>query len=106
MTPADILALVASDADCVEVVGAGEFADELRDLAVRQVSASGTSQRPSVVIELTGNDDSIRSALHRVRDLGTIVLAGPQPSAPLALDLYSDLHVRGLTVIGLSPVSP
>ena len=48
----------------------------------------------------------IESALERVDDLGTIVLAGPLPDATVRLNLYADVHVRGLTLLGIPPDDP
>jgi len=41
--------------------------------------------------------------MQRVDDLGTVVLAGPPVDADGTVDLYADVHVRGLTVIGVVP---
>ena len=100
MTAAELIALLASDANRVEVVGVAAFADEVRNLLATRCWAIDSDGRPAAIIELTGDEDSIRSALQRVEDLGVVVLAGPVPSEPLAVDLYTDVHVRGLTVIG------
>lgn len=97
---AEVIALLPYDADCIELVGGGALADELRALLATRCLAKDAGRRPATIIELTGKNDSIRSALQRVGDLGTVVLAGHVPSAPLALDLYADVHVRGLTIIG------
>lgn len=57
---------------------------------------------PELVVERTGTADGVRAALAQVADLGTVVLAAPL-SAPVELDLYADLHVRGLTLLGAAP---
>jgi threonine dehydrogenase-like Zn-dependent dehydrogenase len=83
----------------VEVLGETGLADAVR---VRLAETQGPrGGRPAAVIDTTGEPRHIEAALRRVADLGTVVLAGPLPSGPVQLDLYADLHVRGLTVIGV-----
>lgn len=55
------------------------------------------------VVETTGEPAAIEAALQRAPDLGIVVIAGPMATAPAPLDLYSDLHVRGLTVLCVPP---
>jgi threonine dehydrogenase-like Zn-dependent dehydrogenase len=86
----------------VEVLGTGEFADQLRTALGERCAVRETDLRPAVIVELTGRAQSVADALRRVADLGTVVLAGPAQPAPVQLDLYSDVHVRSLTVIGVS----
>jgi threonine dehydrogenase-like Zn-dependent dehydrogenase len=93
---------LAAGPEWVEVLGGGELAESLRSrLGAR---AAGHS-RPGAVIETTGDSEAIAHALRTVADLGTVVLAGPPPAGGAALDLYADLHVRGLTLVGLAPTS-
>lgn len=82
----------------VEVAGSGELAQELR----AQLGTSGEG-RAGTIVETTGELSSIELAMARVEDLGTIVLAGPPMGEDATVDLYSDIHVRGLTVIALVP---
>lgn len=101
MNIGEILALVPGGCASVEVIGAGAFADELRarlDDRARQ----NADARPCAIIDTSGEEAALVAALQRVDDLGTVVLAGPQPASPLTLDLYADLHVRGLTIVGLA----
>jgi threonine dehydrogenase-like Zn-dependent dehydrogenase len=92
-------AAVAARPAWVEVLGEGDLAESLR--ARLGALAAGQSQ-PGAVIETTGEPDAIADALKRVADLGTVVLAGPPSADAGALDLYADLHVRGLTLVGLA----
>jgi len=93
-----VLAAV-EDVDGVEVLGTGPLADALAAvLGERRVT--GTTA-PAAVVETTGDPQAIAAALGRVADLGTVVLAGPPPP-PFTLDLYEDLHVRALTVVGIA----
>lgn len=88
----------------VEVTGDGRFAGEIR-AAIETGADSGPSSRdggparPACIVETTGRPEVIRQALARLADLGLLVLAGP-PSV-LALDLYPDVHVRGLRLVGV-----
>jgi hypothetical protein len=85
----------------VEVLGASALAQTLiAQLGGRHVRGGG---RPAVAIETTGELHLIEDALKRVADLGTVVLAGPSPRGPVTLDLYADLHLRGLTLVAVSP---
>lgn len=103
MNAAVAVALLADDNGFVEVVGTGGFADEVRRLLAKRARPAHRDARPSAIIETTGEPAAVKAALQRIADLGTVVLAGPLPSQPLALDLYTDLHVRGLTLVGVSP---
>jgi len=95
-----VVAAVPPDAVPVEVLGTGALADELRKTLGR--TAGGT---PAAVVDTTGDPERIADALRRLDELGVLVLAGPTPSGPLTMDLYSDLHVRGLTVVGVPPLT-
>ena len=94
------VAALPDDVMQVEVVGEGGLPEALRARLSGRVRAGG--ERPAAVIETTGELPEIEAALRRVDDLGTVVLAGPPPTRPAPLDLYADLHVRGLTVIGVA----
>ena len=95
-----VVAAIGTAEGAVEVLGDSAFARELRSrLGVAAPAAGG---RPTVVVETSGDGAALGAALARVDDLGTVVLAGPAAGAqPVALDLYADLHVRGLTLVGV-----
>jgi hypothetical protein len=78
----------------LDVRGSGAVAEALR--AERADAGDG---RPAVVLDLTGEPDEIRAATASLADLGTLVLAR-DPVAPVDLDLYPDVHVRGLRIVG------
>jgi hypothetical protein len=103
MSNADIervVAVIGAAPGPVEVLGDGPFARALR--ARLGAGAPAGDARPAVVVETSGDPAAIGAALARVDDLGTVVLAGPAAVAePVALDLYADLHVRGLTLVGV-----
>jgi threonine dehydrogenase-like Zn-dependent dehydrogenase len=87
----------------VEVMGHGPLAAAVRArLAGTGPAAWGP---PAAIVEASGDPAAIRAALARVADLGTVVLAGPAPAAGTSLDLYADVHVRGLTVVGIAPAA-
>lgn len=86
----------------VEVTGAGALADRLR-ATLRSRLRSASRDGLAAAIDTTGDPAVIAALLARLADLGTLVLTGPDPSDPVALDLYADLHVRGLTVVGIAP---
>lgn len=93
----DIIAALPSGHGPVEVVGDGALAMAVRARVAQRGPSDGDP--PATIVETTGDPARIAEALRRVADLGTIVLAGPLPPASPAFDLYSDLHVRGLTMV-------
>ena len=92
----------------VEVTGEWELAQELR-LALATATVKTRSHHgepgtaPACIVDTTGRPEVIAQALTRLADLGLLVLAGPPPAA-LSLDLYSDVHVRGLRLVGVEAV--
>ena len=103
MIDASICALLAECRADVEVTGDGPLAIAVRRLVEQSAQPVTNGMRPSLIVETTGTVAAFRPALERVADLGTIVIAGPIPDAPLAIDFYEDVHVRGLTLIGVPP---
>ncbi|HEV2787171.1 MAG TPA: hypothetical protein VGV67_12315 [Solirubrobacteraceae bacterium] len=97
---AAVAALPAGDGR-VEVTGDGELAAALRSRLGSR--AARGPDAPQAAIDTTGDVATIADTLARLADLGTLVLAGPPPAAPVALDLYADVHVRGLTIVGVAP---
>jgi threonine dehydrogenase-like Zn-dependent dehydrogenase len=95
------IAALPPDGD-VDVTGEGELATALRSRLATRL-AREAERAPAAVIDTTGDPTAIAAALARLDDLGTLVLAGPAAPQPGALDLYADLHVRGLTVVGIAP---
>ena len=62
-----------------------------------------SAERPAVVVEDTGDPAAIERALEQVDELGTVVLAAPISRPEVMIDLYADLHVRGLTLVTAPP---
>lgn len=82
-----------------QVVGRGIVATIARSYAgiEREQVATG---KPAAVVETTGRQDAIFEACRRVADLGLVVLAGEPAGRRTELNLYPDVHVRGLTLVG------
>ncbi len=99
LAEAAVRAADAAPAGDLEITGSGLLADTVRQLAAERRGEGGGS-RPSAIVETTGGQQEISAALQRLSDLGILVLAVP-PAEPIALDLYSDVHVRGLQVVGV-----
>jgi NADPH:quinone reductase-like Zn-dependent oxidoreductase len=87
----------------VDVVGTGLVATHVRRLTGGR-SHSG-DDAPAVVVDTTGDPETIRAALDRVSDRGMVVLAGESSGRALDLDLYSTVHRRGLVVVGVASPS-
>ena len=96
-----VLAAAREGPPPVEVHGSGPVAEQLR----AQLGLAGEllSERPGTVVETSGELAGVERAMQRVEDLGTVVLAGPPVGPDEAIDLYANLHVRGLTLIGVGP---
>jgi hypothetical protein len=92
----DAVAAVAGVAGAVEVRGRGATAELVRGL----LGARSATERPSAIIDCTGDPDVFSAALQQVDDLGTVVLAGLPQDEPVALDTYADIHLRGLRLVG------
>lgn len=82
----------------IEVRGGGAIASAVR--AVLGASAA-VGERPRVIVEPSGSPDAITAALGDLDDLGTLVLPAGGGSEVFGLDLYPDVHVRGLTLVGV-----
>jgi threonine dehydrogenase-like Zn-dependent dehydrogenase len=98
MTFEELVATLQDTARPLEVVGDGPLAHQLRERL-----GDDADDAPATIVETTGTDAALASALTRVAKLGTVVLVGPPPVEDPALDLYVDAHARGLTIIGVAP---
>lgn len=83
-----------------EVVGSGVIARLVRML-VDSGAATG-AESPRGVVETTGDPAAILDATRRVADLGTVVLAGEGLGRRVEMNLYPDVHLRGLTLVGVA----
>jgi hypothetical protein len=95
------LAAARQGAAPVEVDGSGSLATHLRERLGLADRPAG--ERPATVVETTGELARVESLMHRVDDLGTVILAGPPVEGDATVDFYVDVHVRGLTVITVAP---
>ena len=59
----------------------------------------GRKPPPLRLVDETGDPVEVERLLQRVGDLGVVVLAGPPLPRDATIDLYADLHVRGITLI-------
>lgn len=85
----------------IEVCGSGLVAREVRHLVRCGAAAADAPESPMAIVDTTGDPDVIEDAMHRLADLGTLVLAGESRGRPLPLNLYTDVHVRGLELVGI-----
>jgi hypothetical protein len=85
----------------VQVVGAGSLARLVRKRLGERAWTDGA--RPAVVVDTTGSPENIVDALRRLDDGGTLVLTHGLGARPVPLDLYSDVHLRCLTIVGVGP---
>jgi hypothetical protein len=95
---AEIMAAVVNvPADRVRVTGDGSLAGRLRSRGL-----DGESTQPALaVVETTGLETALTKACGEVADGGLVVLAADAPE-PIAIDLYRDVHRRGLVLVGVS----
>lgn len=54
--------------------------------------------RPQRLVDETGDVAEVERLLRTVADRGEVVLSGPPLPRDASIDLYADLHVRGLTL--------
>ena len=93
-------AIAAAGDGPVAVTGSGLIAAE----ACRRLAAEGrlavvSERSPAAIIETTGDPGAIVEATRQVRDLGRVVLVGEPLGRAYRLDVYPDLHARGLHLI-------
>jgi hypothetical protein len=105
---ASLLVAVASaavravaDAAPVDVIGTGLIAHAVRHFLDNRVATAGDATPPGAVIEATGDPASIVAATRRLADRGVLVLAGEPAGRRLDVDLYTDVHRRGLEIVGV-----
>ncbi len=88
----------------VEVIGNGVIARLVRVVVGNAAHGAGrTPVPPRAIVETTGDAQTIVDATRRLEDLGTLVLVGEALGRIVEMDLYADVHVRGLTLVGVSP---
>ena len=91
--------IVAEAGGTVEVIGTGAVAQAIAHAV--GTTAGLRVESPRTIVDTTGKADVLVDATQRLPELGTFVLAGPPPSANVTIDLYPDVHVRGLRLVGV-----
>jgi hypothetical protein len=88
-----------------DVRGEGFIADQVRELLGlgREAAERLPGGLLGTIVDTTGDPQAIAEATRSLASLGTLVLAGETPEGALALDLYPDVHVRGLRLVGVPP---
>jgi threonine dehydrogenase-like Zn-dependent dehydrogenase len=100
-------AAAVGSADSATVLGTGTVARQIRRLLAERGLEPPDESAPAVIVEATGKPGSLAGALAQVAPLGTVVVVGEYPQGVEAVDLYADLHGRGLTLVGLGrPAGP
>jgi hypothetical protein len=86
----------------VRVLGGGITAETVsRRLGV---AIATVDQTPGAVVELTGDGSQLTAATEDVADGGMVLLAG-EYLEPVDLNVYRDVHRRGLRVLGVTDIS-
>ena len=84
--------------DRLQVTGRGVTAEQVRQ-RVGISSQTPSTSSPLAVVEMTGEPAELRKATESVADGGLVVLGG-ESDPPMELNLYTDVHRRGLHVLG------
>lgn len=93
-------AVAAAGDGPVAVTGSGFIAEEARRRLAAECRLAAAGERsPAAIIETTGDPGAIVEATRQVRNLGRVVLAGEPLGRAYPLDVYADLHLRGLHLI-------
>ena len=87
----------------VEVIGTGLIAATVRRLTSEGQARRRGATRPYCIVDTTGDPAEVLAATQRLADLGVLVLAGESRRRRVGIDLYPDVHRRGLRVIGIAP---
>lgn len=97
-------AVAGVDPAAVEVVGRGVIALEVRRL-LRQADGAPRLDQPAAVVETTGEPQAVVEATRRLKSGGVLVLAGQALGRRLDLNLYPDIHVRALRIVGAGSIA-
>ena len=92
--------------DSIEIVGRGLIAQQVRALVKNPSESNGWStpiEQPRAIVDTTGDPSVILDATQRVTNLGTVVLVGESLGRTAEMNLYPDVHARGLTLVGVAP---
>ena len=92
--------------DSIEIIGRGLIAQQVRALVKNPSESNGWStpiEQPRAIVDTTGDPSVILDATRRVANLGTVVLLGESLARRAEMNLYPDVHTRGLTLVGVAP---
>lgn len=89
------LALTSSPGP-VTVTGRGIIAELVR----RRLPTASPEPSPAVIVDTTGDAETIAQAASDLADGGTLIVAGELAGRALPMNLYTDVHRRGLLVTG------
>jgi threonine dehydrogenase-like Zn-dependent dehydrogenase len=70
-------------------------------LSVQLVLPADQDSRPAAIVDATGDPARLVELTRRLADLGTLVLVGEPLGRSLDMQLYPDVHVRGLRLVGV-----
>lgn len=100
-TAQEAIAAIGDVPGPIHVIGGGLIAQLVGERLGERLSPG--SPRPVAVVDCTGNPELIHAAIAHLDDLGAIVLVGPSPGESLVIDLYPNVHLRGLRIVGVAP---
>lgn len=88
----------------IEVHGHGIVSELIRAILSDQtvMPATGDDPRPAAIVDATGDPVMIVEMTRRLADRGTLVLVGEPLGRSLGMELYPDVHVRGLRLVGVA----
>jgi hypothetical protein len=91
--------------DLIEIVGSGLMARQVRKLVAVRSAAERTQpiEGLGAIVDTTGDPRVIVDATQRIVNLGTVVLAGESLGHTVEMNLYPDVHVSCLTLVGVPP---
>jgi hypothetical protein len=84
----------------VVVPGRGLLATQVRQL-LGDGSTDTSGGSPACIVDTTGSPEVVTDLLSSLENLGALVAAGPVAGRTFPLNVYSDIHARGLHVIGI-----
>jgi hypothetical protein len=103
---AAVAAVEGVSPDSIEVTGSGLIALQVQALLGNHSPDDDRStpfEQPRAIIDTTGDPRVIVEATRRIAELGTVVLVGESLGRTAEMNLYPDVHVRGLTLVGVTP---
>jgi hypothetical protein len=84
--------------DRIDVVGRGFSSGLVRQ--VLELTPGDQALPPEAVVDVSGDVAELVAATRRLAPLGTLVVMGEPSGRSLEIDLYPDVHVRGLRLVG------